>query len=148
MRLTEFIPAGIVKSLDADATAESSASNLAGRITDTVAKSFAVIPAFDTIGDINPVISPVLDLTQVQRDAAAMNGIFGQNGITAGVSYGQASALSLATTASMNSATNAAPMVKEVKFEQIINSPTTLSNADIYRQTKSQIQLAKEELTR
>jgi tape measure domain-containing protein len=148
MRLAEFIPAGIVQSLDADATAESSAANLAGRITDTVAKSFAVIPAFDTIGDINPVISPVLDLTQVQRDAAAMNGIFGQNGITAGVSYGQASALSLATTASMNSATNAAPMVKEVKFEQIINSPTTLSNADIYRQTRSQIQLAKEELTR
>jgi hypothetical protein len=35
---------------------------------------------------------------------------------------------------------------RNITFEQIINAPTALSNADIYRQTRSQIQLAKEEL--
>jgi hypothetical protein len=38
------------------------------------------------------------------------------------------------------------PVSSEVKFEQNIYSPTTLSAIDIYRGTKSQIAIAKEEL--
>lgn len=147
MELAEFISEGIVKGLDKDTTAETSASNLADRITNAVSKSFGAIPAFDTIGDINPVITPVLDLTNVQQGARNINGMLSNGQIGASVSLNQAQALSLATLANYpNSAENSAPVVKEVKFEQIINSPTTLSNAQIYRQTKSQIQLAKEEL--
>jgi len=147
MELAEFISEGIVKGLDEDTTAESSASNLADRITNAASKSFGAIPAFDTIGDINPVISPVLDLTNVQQGARNINGMFSESQIGASVSLNQARALSIATLGNNSTSTeNSAPVVKEVKFEQIINSPTTLSNAEIYRQTRSQIQMAKEEL--
>jgi len=146
--LAAQIPAGIALGLQKDRAVIKSSSDLANVITDTVAKTFATIPAFDTIGDINPVISPVLDLTQVQRDAATMSSMLGTNPIGASLSLSQAQALSRATTQTTASTIDSAPVVKEIKFEQIINSPTTLSNAQIYRQTKSQIQMAQEELGR
>jgi len=147
MKLAGGIPEGIVKGINKDTSAVASVANLSERIVTAASKSFGAIPAFDTIGDINPVITPVLDLTNVQQGARNINGMLSNGQIGASVSLNQAQALSLATLANYpNSTENSAPVVKEVKFEQIINSPTTLSNAQIYRQTKSQIQLAKEEL--
>jgi tape measure domain-containing protein len=147
IKLAGEIPAGIVAGLNKDKTAVSSVTGLSERIVNAASKSFGAIPAFDAIGDINPVISPVLDLTNVQQGARNINGMFSESQIGASVSLNQARALSIATLGNNSTSTeNSAPVVKEVKFEQIINSPTTLSNAEIYRQTRSQIQMAKEEL--
>lgn len=89
--------------------------------------------------DINPTITPVLDLTQVQQDAKKLEKILPANstlqaGIIAGYNSGQAE---------VRDTTTSTP---EINFNQTINAPKQLSTVDIYRQTRNQIAMAKEEL--
>jgi tape measure domain-containing protein len=98
--------------------------------------------------DINPVIAPVLDLSQVQREASKMGAMLSANPITAGVSFDQASSIS-ADNQSKNSdvaeaAAQAAPTT--ITFEQNNYSPEALSAVDIYRQSKNILSLAEEAL--
>lgn len=98
--------------------------------------------------DFNPVITPVLDLTKIQAGASQMNKYMTAPTITPDKSLVQASLISSATEA--NKAASAAPTETgptEINFTQINNSPAALSTNDIYRNTKSQIALAKEELS-
>ena len=99
------------------------------------------------ISEFNPVIAPVLDLSSVRSEAGKINGILGANTISAAVSYDQASvvsALSDQVAAMSAAATTSSPT--EIRFEQNNYSPEALSVNDIYRQTRSQIELAKQEL--
>ncbi len=67
--------------------------------------------------------------------------------ITPEVSYNRARLIS--TTTDLEAASSEIPTYTgpaEVTFEQNIFAPTALSTNDIYRNTKSQIALAKEEL--
>jgi tape measure domain-containing protein len=99
--------------------------------------------------DFDPVIRPVLDLTNITRDAAKIGGMLDQNSLAANVSYGQAASISnnqqTAEDAADDSAT-AGGDTKIFKFEQINNSPKALSAAEIYRNTRNQLALAKEAL--
>ena len=90
----------------------------------------------------------MLDLTSVTRDAKAIKTLFDVKELVPSVSYSQASALSAAETAQAESASTADTYdgPREIKFEQNNYSPEALSTGDIYRGTKSQIALAKEEL--
>jgi len=90
--------------------------------------------------DINPTITPVLDLTQVQQDAKKLKQMLPENstmqaGIIAGYNPGQAKVTDNTST------------TPEITFTQNINAPKQLSTADIYRQTRNQIAMAKEELS-
>lgn len=102
--------------------------------------------------DINPTISPVLDLTNVQKDASKIPGLLSATPITANTSFTTAASVSAASQAAQNEAANAetakdaAP--REVKFEQTNISPKALSPIEIYRQTRNQLALAKEVLTK
>lgn len=102
-------------------------------------------PVLD-LGDINPVITPVLDLSQIQAGAKDLNRFLGTTVITPSVSYATAKDLSVAQAATADADTLSEAVPSEIKFEQNIYSPTSLSANDIYRNTKSQIALAKEEL--
>jgi hypothetical protein len=90
--------------------------------------------------DINPKITPVMDLTQIQKDAKKLQDMLPANstlqaGIIAGYGTGQAE---------VTDHTTKAP---EINFNQTINAPKQLSTVDIYRQTRNQIAMAKEELS-
>ena len=146
MKLAGSIPEGIVKGLNKDRSAVTSVENLAGRIGDGFNASLSRLPSYDMIGEINPTITPVLDLTNVQRDAASVSSMFGTNSISARLSTDQANALASAKVGQSTQTDTPTQATKEVKFEQHIYAPTTLSASAIYRQTKSQITLAKEEL--
>jgi tape measure domain-containing protein len=104
--------------------------------------------ALGDMTDLNPTISPVLDLTDVEKKARDLDSIFAPNPLLADVSYGQAQSISVANAAASEIAvaavTDSGP--KQVIFEQTINAPTELSAIQIYRQTKNQITIAKEEL--
>jgi hypothetical protein len=89
--------------------------------------------------DFNPVVTPVIDLTNVRAGASAIGGLLGAN------SYLQAGAIANSQQYTEDSIVGAGPT--EIKFEQTINAPTQLSTADIYRQTRNQITMAKEELS-
>lgn len=97
--------------------------------------------------EFNPTITPVLDLTRLNKDAQGISTAFGSSSVSATLSAGQARSLSLAQANSRTSQeASVASGPTEIKFEQIINSPVALSTEDIYRNTRSQITLAKEEL--
>jgi tape measure domain-containing protein len=90
----------------------------------------------------NPVITPILDLTQIKGQVGELSNIIP---ITAAVSFGQASAISAAQTTAAEQ-TNVAPGGTSVKFEQNNYSPEALSSIEIYRQTKNSLSLIKSAL--
>jgi hypothetical protein len=94
----------------------------------------------------NPVITPVIDLSKVQKDAKLVNGLFGGS-VSPNTSLSQANVISRSTNVSApDSELVGVGGRGDVKFEQNIYAPQALSTADIYRQTRSQIALAKSEL--
>lgn len=112
-------------------------SNTMSRLSDAVSAEM----------NISPVITPVLDLSNVQNGARSLNDLMQLSSLAAAVSFEQARLIS--TTSELDRAEPAspvAPVVQEVKFEQNNYSPQALSTNDIYRNTKSQIAMAKEEL--
>src|SRR6185503_21177089 len=79
--------------------------------------------ALDMVIDTNPTITPILDLTQVRKQAGELTDLTANPKITAGVSSAQASNIALATP---DDKTLAALGGTAVHFEQNINSPKAL----------------------
>lgn len=103
--------------------------------------------AFSIIDDIDPVITPVLDLSQVRRDAALLATLIPDGSLTPDFSYSQARNIASTTRPIEDESTTGTPTgPSEVTFEQNIYAPKQLSTGDIYRQTRNQIAMAKEEL--
>ena len=83
--------------------------------------------------DINPVITPVLDLSEAKAGADDLRSMFGNEAFR-GV---QSAASGIGARSSEESSQNGSQ--KTVVFNQYNNSPKALSEAEIYRQTKSSI---------
>lgn len=105
-----------------------------------------MVAQLEQMGEFSPVITPVLDLTRVTADAQLMsNYLNNAASLTPTYSYGQASTIASTTIPTSDAETTAT--TGGVKFEQNIYAPTQLSTADIYKQTRNQITMAKEELS-
>ena len=116
-------------------------------MTDTINRMItAVISKMENMDEFNPTITPVLDLTGVNNDAKALKSIFGASPMSTDFAYNQARVISNAESERVNSEAAGAGTT-EVNFNQTIHAPTALSTNDIYRQTRSQIALAKKELS-
>jgi tape measure domain-containing protein len=105
----------------------------------------------DSMGDspeFNPVITPVLDLTQVSQDASRISNML-PSAQMAMSSTKTSRQIAIERKAAWNDAhpgeQSATPT--GVSFEQNIYAPTRLSTSDIYKQTRNQITVAKEELS-
>lgn len=145
--LVDGIAVGMVK----NKSAQNSAVVQAERIVSAFQNSLSTIPnSLDGMDEMNPVITPVLDLTRVQRDAGGLNDIFNQRNIAvaANQSNNQAALIAhqLAQLEQRVREDEFQSKITEIRFEQNINAPKALSVNDIYRGTKSQIAQAKEEL--
>lgn len=96
--------------------------------------------------DSNPVITPILDLSQVQNKARELANLTNVTPITAAASYGQAATIAAAQVAaqvaSLSDAVTAAPATT-VQFEQNNYSPKALTEIEIFRQTKNQLSQIK-----
>jgi hypothetical protein len=102
----------------------------------------AVIDSMTALGDmtdLNPTITPVLDLTQVQAGADQMNTLFAANPVVATTSADQASSISAAQALQGGATDTTGADASVIKFEQNNYSPEALSPIEIYRQTKNQI---------
>lgn len=144
-----YMAQGLAKGFDDDITATNSAVAQAERIIEAFQKTLAKVPiSLEGLGDLSPIISPVLDLTQVRMASRDIGGLLEVPLIRPDVSYDQARLISRETNLTPDFSETAAPVVKptEIKFEQNNYSPKALSTGDVYRYTKSQIALAKEEL--
>lgn len=87
-----------------------------------------------------PVITPVLDLSEVQKDAKSLNRV-----LATSANLNSAIGISNATDAARAVALSEAIGPTQITYEQNINAPTALSTNDIYRQTRSLIALTKAE---
>jgi hypothetical protein len=146
MRMGNDIVSGLALGLDDHSAVTSSVTGLTTNIVSTFQDALSQVPdAIAGMGEFQPVITPVLDLTSLQSGAKDISTMFNAIPMSAEVSSKQANII-----ATTGTATQATPepsvSTQEVHFNQTINSPGPLSPADIYRNTRSQIALAKEEL--
>ena len=97
--------------------------------------------------DLQPVISPVMDLSQVQAGARAISSAIGTNAVSPNVSYGQAVGVSRITDQTAQAVAEAeAPAGVNINFTKNNTSPEALSAIDIYRNTRNQLSMVKEAL--
>lgn len=105
----------------------------------------------DKIGamdDFNPVITPVLDLSDIQKSSAKIGGLLATAPIDLGYTTAQASAASAGYAANLEALEALAEASGVTQsFTQNNYSPKALSQAEIYRQTNNQISQAKGALT-
>lgn len=139
---------GFVLAFTKDKTMGDSASQLASKTIDNFHQTLSRIPeALANMSDFNPTITPVLDLTKVQKESSKLASFMTLSGLSPDISIGQARLIS--STTDLGKSTDTTPAdtgPTEIKFEQNNYSPTALRTADIYRHTKSQVAMAKEEL--
>lgn len=101
----------------------------------------------EAMEDFNPTITPVLDLTQVGKDAKTLSGLLGSSPVAANLSIAQAQALAASQNQRAQTEVEVVnPEPASITFEQNNYSPKPLSANDIYRGTRSQIATAKEAL--
>lgn len=133
------------------ATASIIAGDGATSITNSMSEALAkTSDILSNTTDFNPTITPVLDLTQVQLEATKIDGLMKVSALNPAASFSVAGDISAAQQAALDASRvqadqNVAP-TKDVNFNQTINAPEPLTANQIYRNTKSQIALAKEEL--
>lgn len=140
----EGLSIGLVRNASAQKSAVATAEQIVKNFHETLKK---MPDKFDNMGEFNPVIVPVLDLTNVKAKAKLLDEMLATSSISPDVSFNHARMIAFAE--SLNRSTQDANTYsgpREVKFEQHNYSPQALRVNDIYRNTKSQIALAKEEL--
>ena len=111
----------------------------------------AMSKALDGVNDLieddpsfKPEIKPILDLTEMQKQAKGINNFLPAIGVTAQAAN---AARPPAPIAVDNSDKNSQNGVTNITFNQTNNSPEALDAATIYRQTHTQLAMAKDKLT-
>jgi phage-related protein len=139
---------GFAVGFEEDKTFDRAQANLANNINGFKRSLSSAVENLGTTEEFNPVITPVLDLTSVQADAKKMNGyIQSTQKITPVLSFKQAQLIAAGTRSQPEETAESVTARGEVKFEQNIFAPKQLSTNDIYKQTRNQITMAKEELS-
>jgi len=146
--IADFTTLGFTQGLDAGVGAVEKATEKLGiasletmQATMNKAKDLGVL-------SMNPTIAPVLDLTQLQKDATKIGTMLATDPMVATVSYEKAAGIS----ADQRAALAAMELQLQgggdttVEYTQILQSPTPLNPVDVYRATKSSIPLMKEAL--
>lgn len=116
----------------------SSAYDAMSRALDGVNEMLEDDPSF------KPEIKPILDLTEMQKQAKGINNFLPAIGVTAQAAN---AARPPAPIAVDNSDKNSQNGVTNITFNQTNNSPEALDAATIYRQTHTQLAMAKDKLT-
>ena len=95
--------------------------------------------------DSQPVIRPVLDLTQLEADSKKIAAITAKQTVAITPAYSRAAAAGIATTTTpqLEGAVAAPAPTTNVEFNQYNTSPKALTEVEIYRQTKNQISTLK-----
>ena len=122
------------------AGASTAASNMANNTLGAVARVMSNFdPGMEL--DLNPTITPVLDLTEFRKEAAQMD--VKAPVLTAGASYSRAATLSAqarqAGTTLADGRDVVAQEVTHLEYTQNIHSPKAVSRAEIYRDTNNQL---------
>lgn len=121
---------------------EKSARGMGEVAIDSLQKSLSSMSNLVTSDiDMNPVITPVLDLSSVKKNASQIGGMIGAQPISVGSGYAKAVLVSEGYIRNRTSTdtSNSEPQNNSVVYNQYNNSPKALSSAEIYRQTRNQL---------
>jgi tape measure domain-containing protein len=102
---------------------------------------------FSDNADVQPTITPVIDLTSVKDGLSTIAGLTGTTSIKATVSASNAASISAANAAAATKAGLLAGGQQQVIFNQNNTSPVALDAITIYRQTRNQLSIARGVLT-
>lgn len=133
--LGEFVVAGLSNAIDdGQMTVKHSSVKMANIVKSSLTDGLSEID-----NSINPVITPVLDLTNVRKNSAELNSLldsphYGANGINNWIG-------------NPNSYQGNTVVTNNYNFNQTNNSSGQLDHLEIYRNTKSQIAMMKGELS-
>lgn len=98
--------------------------------------------------DMEPVIRPVIDLSNIKAGSDYINGMFNNPHLDVeGMRNNANETRSAIQQTEELQYESASEEVAPIQFTQINNSPKALSNAEIYRRTKNQLSVAKGALT-
>jgi tape measure domain-containing protein len=140
MEIGDNVIAGFVAGIE---SGKPTMENAVDDVAKTAIKAFKSVPdLLEGIVDLDPVITPVLDLTQIEKDAKGLTDLTNVTPITAAASYSQAAAISDQQQALAESG-QAAAGGTTFNYEQNNYSPESLSDVEIYRQTKNQLSQVK-----
>lgn len=148
----KFANEGLAQGLDKYAyKVDNSAANVANTAIDSIKKTLrGMADHISTEVNTSPTITPILDLTQVTKDAADMSEMLDKAAM-AQATFTQATDISDATLARLQAAqeteTTTPTPTTTVELTQINNSPKALSPVEIYRQTRNLISNAEEALS-
>lgn len=149
-KLGEYSGDGFIEGMDGSARGVSRAAQAMGDTAlTTVSKTLAeVARAISTDMDASPTIRPVLDLSNVEKDARLVSGMFGTPTIRTDVGYNRAATIAegyrqLETQRIELEAVIADNQQPSVTYIQNNTSPKALSTAEIYRQTRNQLSVVK-----
>jgi hypothetical protein len=144
----EAIPDGVVVGITNNTSNMTDSINTLGdKAVKTMQASLSTLG--DTVNtgiDFSPTITPVLDLTQVQQGFQDLQNMTKSQLIAASASTSVASSISAGQSVAPGVKFATAPTT-QVTYNQTNNSPVTLSNAEIYRQTKNLLSTTKGALT-
>lgn len=132
---------------------EKSARGVAGRALEAIRGSLSdMTTIFSKDVDLNPTITPVLDLSEVRKDAAQVGSFLGANAKPIAVSGSYSVARELLAKYEANRNANLdngglATHTESITYNQYNTSPKPLSASEIYRQTKNQLSVTKGALT-
>lgn len=146
----KFTSMGMADGLEKYAGLVGTAAELVGHeAIDSLRKSISGLSdVVDQTVDLNPVITPVIDLTEVTKGAKQISKMTSIATVPIRPSFSTAAATGISTT-TVPSPTDLAALVPStsVEFNQYNTSPQSLSEVEIYRQTKNQISTLKGALT-
>ena len=91
-----------------------------------------------------PEIKPILDLEELKKQAGGIGGLIPAVGVTASIANSARPAAPIAVDTSDTKSQNG---VTNITFNQTNNSPEALDAATIYRNTNTQLAMAKDKLT-
>jgi tape measure domain-containing protein len=146
----EMIVAGLANAIRDDKSVDVAMTEFIDGAKDTLDNSIALITeSLGSMTDFNPTITPVLDLTNVETEAKKIGDYIKKSQVLVpALSTRNANVIATSGSSFEDDSPIKSPSGSgEVKFEQNIYAPKQLSTEDIYRQTRNQITMAKQELS-
>lgn len=123
---------------------EMAAANVGSLAIQAMQEQMSLLSAvLDSNMDVNPVITPVLDLTNIERDAGKLATLTASKPIDVTSSYASARDVSNDFEDSRPADETGGSPGGDTIYNQYNTSPKALTTADIYRNTKTQLATAK-----
>jgi hypothetical protein len=149
MEIGDYSAQGLIKGLDEMSGSVGKAAATTGTAAvESLRKSMLGFSDLITADvNIQPTITPVLDLSSVKKSAGQIGSILPDHSVSVDAAYAKAKAIS-SERMSTQEATSAdtAPVSKSVSFTQNNYSPKALAAAEIYRRSNNQISKLKKDL--